>query len=117
MLSEKIKVETMRKSTVFILILCLISVAVLAGCTSENHRVLITVSNNRDLSQNIRLHIDGAQKFTATIEPDAGVEREFELSKGDHTFELYHQVNGTFTLYKTETMYVEADSSLFFELE
>jgi hypothetical protein len=107
----------MRKSAVFILILCLLSVAILAGCTSENQRVIITVSNNRDLSQNIKVHIDGDQKFTATLDPAQGVEREFEVSRGEHTFDLYHQISGTYELYKTETMFIEADSGVFFELE
>jgi hypothetical protein len=75
------------------------------------------VKNNRDSTQNIRVHIDGDQKYTATLDPAQGIDKEFELSKGDHTFDLYHQVNGNFVLYKTETMYVEADSGLFFELE
>lgn len=107
----------MRKSVVFTLVLCLLAVAIFSGCTTENHRVMITVKNNRDNVQNIKIHINGDQKFIAILDPAQGVEREFELSKGDHTFELFHQVNGTYDLYKTETMYVEADSSLFFELE
>ncbi|MEE9150249.1 MAG: hypothetical protein V3U20_00245 [Thermoplasmata archaeon] len=56
-------------------------------------------------------------KFSATLDPAESVEREFELSIGDHTFELYHEVSDTYELYKTETLYVESDSSLFFELE
>ena len=99
------------------MMLCLISVIVLTGCTAETHRVLITVSNNRDITQNIKVDIDGDQRFTDTLDPGEGAEHEFDLTKGDHTFELYEQVNGTYVLYKTETMYVEADSSLSFELE
>jgi hypothetical protein len=108
---------TTKRDIAIIIVLCIFTTTLLTGCTTENYRVIITVSNNRDTIQNIRVNIDGEQKFTAALEPDQGAEREFELSKGDHTFELYHQVNGTYQLYKTETMYVEADSSLFFELE
>lgn len=107
----------MKKSFVLIILLCLLFPLVLSGCTTENHRVIVTVKNNRDTFQEIKVHIDGDQKFTATLDPAQGAEREFELSKGDHSFELYHKVEGTFELYKTETMYVEADSALFFELE
>lgn len=89
----------------------------LTGCTSENHRVMVTIKNNRDNYQNIKVYIDGDQKFTATLDPAQGVEREFEVSKGEHSFDLYHQISGTYELYKTETMYIEADSGIFFELE
>jgi hypothetical protein len=107
----------MRKSAALILILCILCVAILTGCTSESHRVVVTVKNNRDTSQNIEFHIDGSKKFTAALDPAESVEREFELSLGDHTFELYHEVEGTYELYKTETMDVDSDSSLFFVLE
>lgn len=107
----------MRKGFAIIMSISILFVLILSGCTTENHRVLITVSNNMDISQNIKVDIDGEKRFTATLDPAQGVEKEFELSKGDHTFELYKQVNGTYHLYKTETMYIEADSSLFFELE
>ena len=90
---------------------------VLTGCTTENHRVVITVKNNRDAPQSIEVHIDGSKKFSASLEPAESVEREYELSPGDHTFELYHEVEGTYELYKTETLDVDSDSSVFFELE
>ena len=107
----------MRKSAALILVLCILFVALLTGCTSEKHRIIITVKNNRDTSQNIELHIDGNKKYSASLDPAESVEWEFELSPDDHTFELYHEVSGTYELYKTETFYVESDSSLFFELE
>ena len=107
----------MKKTVGFLLILCLLTITIFSGCTSENHRVIITVKNNRDTFQEIKVHIDGDQKFTATLDSAEGVEREFELSKGDHTFELYDKVNGTYRLYKSETMFVEADSAVIFELE
>lgn len=90
---------------------------VLTGCTTEDHRVIITVKNNKDTSQNIEFTIDGSKKFSATIDPAASVEREFEVSAGEHTFRLYHEVSGNFELYKSETLDVDSDSSLFFELE
>jgi len=96
---------------------CILTVSVLTGCTTEDHRVIITVKNNRDISQNIELHIDGSKKLAATIEPGASVEREFEVSPGEHTFELYQEVSGSYELYKTETLDVDSDSSIFFELE
>jgi hypothetical protein len=107
----------MRKSDALILVLSILFVTILTGCTSENHRIIITVKNNRDTSQSIELHIDGSNMFSAFLDPAESVEREFELSPDDHTFELYHEVSGTYELYKTETFYVESDSSLFFELE
>lgn len=107
----------MRKSAALILVLGILCVAILTGCTTESHRVIVTVKNNRDTSQNIEFHIDGNKKFSASLDPAESVEREFELSLGDHTFELYHEVSGTYELYKTETLYVESDNSLFFELE
>jgi outer membrane protein assembly factor BamA len=107
----------MRKSAALILVLCILCVAILTGCTTENHRVVVTIKNNRGTSQNIEFHIDGNKKFSASLDPAESVEREFELSLGDHTFELYHEVEGTYELYKTETMNIESDSSLFFELE
>lgn len=78
---------------------------------------MITVKNNRDITQNIELHIDGSKKFSATIDPAASVEKEFEVSPGEHTFELYQEVSGNFELYKTESLDVDSDSSIFFELE
>lgn len=107
----------MRKSAAFILVLFVLFVTILTGCTTENHRIIITVKNNRDTSQRIELHIDGTKKYSALLDPAESVEWEFELSKNDHTFDLYHEVEGTYELYKTETFYVESDSSLFFELE
>lgn len=107
----------MRKSAALILVLCILCVAILTGCTTENHRVVVTIKNNRGTSQNIEFHIDGNKKFSVSLDPAESVEREFELSLGDHTFELYHEVEGTYELYKTETMNIESDSSLFFELE
>ena len=107
----------MRKSAALILVLFILFVTILTGCTTENHRVLITIKNNRDTSQSIELHIDGSKKFSASLDPAESVEREFELSPDDHTFELYHEVSGTYELYKTETLHLESDSSLFFELE
>ena len=107
----------MRKSAALILVLCILCVAILTGCTTENHRIIITVKNNRATSQSIEFHIDGKKEFSALIDPAESVEEEFELSNGDHTFELYHEVSGTYELYKTETLYVESDNSLFFELE
>ncbi len=107
----------MRKSAAFILVLCILFVTILTGCTSENHRIIITVKNNRDTSQRIELHIDGSKRYSASLDPAESVEWELELSPDDHTFDLYHEVEGTYELYKTETLYVESDSSLFFELE
>lgn len=95
----------------------ILSISMLAGCTTENPRVMLTVKNLRDVSQNIRVHIDGTNEFSATVEPGASVEREFELSLGEHTFELYQEVSGNYELYKTETIELESDSSVFFELE
>jgi hypothetical protein len=99
------------------IVICILTVSILTGCTTENHRVIITVKNNKDTSQNIKFTIDGSDKFSSTIEPAASVEREFEVSAGEHTFRLYHEVSGNFELYKTETLDVDSDSSLFFELE
>ena len=107
----------MRKSAALILVLCILCVAILTGCTSENHRIIITVKNNRDTSQRIELYIDGSKRYSASLDPAESVEWEFELSPDDHTFELYHKISRTYELYKTETLYVESDSSLFFELE
>jgi hypothetical protein len=109
--------DTIRKSIVLVIFVCILTVSILAGCTTENHRVIITVKNNRDISQNIELHIDGSKKFSSSIDPGASVEREFEVSPGEHTFELYQDVSGTYELYKTETLDVDSDSSIFFELE
>ena len=78
---------------------------------------MVTVKNLRDGSQSIQVHVDGENEFTTTVEPGASVEREFELSLGEHTFELYQEVSGTYELYKTETIELESDSSVFFELE
>jgi hypothetical protein len=79
--------------------------------------VIITIKNNRDLPQNIQQHIDGSMKFSAALDPAESVQKEFELEKGEHTFELYHEISGAYELYKTKTLYVESDNSLFFELE
>ena len=95
----------------------MLSVIILTGCTTENHRVMVTVKNLRGLSQSFQLHIDGSNEFTATVEPGASVEREFELSLCEHTFELYEDVSGNYELYKTETIELESDSSVFFEIE
>lgn len=78
---------------------------------------MITVKNNRDTPQNIELRIDGSKKLSSSIEPGASVEKEFEVSPGEHTFELYQEVLGNYELYKTETLDVDSDSSIFFELE
>lgn len=97
--------------------MCILSISLLTGCTTEDHRVMVTVKNLRDLSQSIQIHVDGENEFSATLGPGASVEREFELSLGEHTFELYQEVSGTYELYKTETIDLESDSSVFFELE
>ncbi len=107
----------MRKSIPFVIFTCIITVSILTGCTTENHRVMITVKNNRDTPQNIELRIDGSKKLSSSIEPGASVEKEFEVSPGEHTFELYQEVLGNYELYKTETLDVDSDSSIFFELE
>jgi hypothetical protein len=78
---------------------------------------MVTVKNDRDTSQNIELYIDGSLELTYSLGPKESVEREYTLSEGDHTFELYEEVSGNFTLYKTETLYVETDNSVFLELE
>ncbi|UCE39127.1 MAG: hypothetical protein JSW00_07900 [Thermoplasmata archaeon] len=109
--------DTIRKSVAFIIFTCILSVSILTGCTTENHRVMITVKNNRDTTQNIELHIDGSKKFSASLDPAQSAEREFEVSPGKHTFELFHEVSGAYELYKTETLDVDSDSSVFFELE
>ncbi len=101
----------------FVLAVCILSISLLTGCTTEDHRVMVTVKNLRDGSQSIQVHVDGENEFTATVDPGASVEREFELSLGEHTFELYQEVSGTYELYKTETIELESDSSVFFELE
>jgi hypothetical protein len=107
----------MRKPVTIFIIISLLSMALLTGCTEENHRVIVTVKNLRDTPQEIRVDIDGDTKFTAILDPSEGAEREYELSIGDHTFELYDRINGTYNLYKTETLYVEADNAVIFELE
>jgi hypothetical protein len=107
----------MRKSVVFILVLGILSVAILAGCTSENHRVMVTIKNDTDTTKNIEFRIDDKLEISTSIEPKASVEREYELSQGNHVFELYHEVNGTFELSEMRNEPIEADSSLFFELD
>ncbi len=109
--------DTIKKSLAFVMVAFILSLSMLTGCTTENHRVMVTVKNLRDLSQSIQVHIDGSNEFTTTVEPGASVEREFELSLGEHTFELYQEVSGTYELYKTQTIDLESDSSVFFELE
>lgn len=99
------------------MIACMLSVLMLAGCATETHRVMLTVKNLRDETQNIQVHIDGENEFTSSVGPGASVEREFELSLGEHTFDLYHEVNGSYEFYKTQTIDLESDSSVFFELE
>jgi hypothetical protein len=100
-----------------VMIICMLSVIMLTGCTQEEHRVMVTVKNLRDVSQNIQVHVDGENEFTSSVGPGASVEREFELPLGEHTFELYQEFSGSYELYKTETIDLESDSSVFFELE
>jgi hypothetical protein len=109
--------DRINRSLAIILAAFIFSVTVLAGCTTENHRVMVTVKNLRDVSQDIQVHIDGENEFSASVGPGASVEKEFELSLGEHTFDLYQEVNGSFELYKTQTIDLESDSSVFFELE
>jgi len=100
-----------------VIITCIMAVIVLTGCTTETHRVMLTVKNLRDTSQNIEVYIDGEHEFTSSVGPGASVEREFELSLGKHTFDLYHVINGSYVFYKTQTIDLESDNSVFFELE
>jgi hypothetical protein len=109
--------DTMRKSTVFILVLCLLSVAILTGCTSEDHRVLVTIENDTNNDKNIQLHIDDNLELTASLGPKESVEEEFELSQGSHSFKVFHEVNGTYVLFQERNADIEADSSLFFQIE
>ena len=109
--------DTISKPIVPVIIACLLSVIILTGCATETHRVMLTVKNLRDKTQNIEVYIDGEHEFSASVGPGASVEREFELSLGEHTFDLYHEVNGSYEFYKTQTIDLESDSSVFFELE
>ena len=45
--------DTIRKPMALVLITCMLSVIVLTGCTTEDHRVMVTVKNLRDNAQNI----------------------------------------------------------------
>ncbi|UCG71020.1 MAG: hypothetical protein JSV09_08500 [Thermoplasmata archaeon] len=113
-----IGVGLIRKFVMSITVLCILFISLLAGCIQgDNHRVIVTISNNRDVSQRVQLYIDGSLQFTEQIEPWASIEEEYEFQPGDYTFELYQEVSGTFELYKTETINLESDSSIFFELE
>lgn len=106
------------KFVLSITVVCILFTCLLAGCIQgDNHRVIVTIANNRDISQRIQLHIDGSLKFTEEIGPWASIEREYEFQPGEYTFELYQEVSGTFELYKTETIDLESDSSILFELE
>jgi hypothetical protein len=107
----------MRKSAVFILVLCIISVVILTGCTSESHRVMVTIKNTTDTTKNIEFRVDDKLEISTSLDPKASVEREYELSQGNHVFELYHEVNGSFELYEMRNIPIESDSSVFFELE
>ncbi len=105
-----------KKSAAFTLILCLLSIALFTGCTTENHRVMVTIKNTTEVSETIEFYIDDELEISTSIEPKASVEKEYELSKGSHSFKLYHEVNGTFELSQSQNNNVEADSSYFFEL-
>ena len=106
----------MRKFTVFILGLSLLSIAILTGCTTENHRMMVTIKNTTDVIKTIEFYIDDTLKISTSIDPKASVEREYELSQGNHAFELYLEVNGTFELSELRNIPIESDSSEFFEL-
>jgi hypothetical protein len=89
----------------------------LSGCTTENHRVMVTIKNTTDFTETIEFRIDDELEISTSIEPKASIEREYELSQGNHVFELYHKVNGSFEFYKMQNIPIESDSSVFFELE
>jgi predicted Ser/Thr protein kinase len=78
--------------------------------------VWVTIKNTTEESETIEFYIDDDLEITATIEPKASIEKEYELSQGSHSFELYHEVNGTYVLSQSQSNDVEADSSYFFEL-
>ncbi len=107
----------MRKSAALVLVLCILCVVILTGCTSENHRVMVTIKNTTDTTKNIEFRVDDKLEISTSLDPKASVEREYELSQGNHIFELYHEVNGTFELCEMRNIPIESDSSVFFELE
>jgi hypothetical protein len=108
--------ETLRKSAVFILIVCLLPVTTLAGCTTQNHRMLVTIKNTTNEVKTIEFYVDDELEISTSIDPKASVEREYELSQGNHVFELYLEVNGAFELTEKRDIPIESDSSEFFEL-
>ncbi len=89
----------------------------LSGCTTESHRVMVTIKNTTDFTETIEFRIDDNLEISTSIDPKASVEREYELSQGDHVFELYREINGNLLLYKTENKLIESDDGVFFELE
>jgi hypothetical protein len=99
-------------------IFCILFTSLVTGCIQgDNHRVIVTIANNRDTSQRVQLYIDGSLEFTEDIGPWASIEREYEFQVGEYTFEVHQEVSGTFELYRSETINLESDSSLLFELE
>ena len=78
---------------------------------------MVTIKNTTNFTETIEFRIDDNLEITTSIEPKASVEREYELSQGDHVFELYRKVNGAFEFYKMENKPIESDDSVFFELE
>ena len=107
----------MRKTFAIILLAVMFLSLALSGCTTENHRVMVTIKNTTDFTETIEFRIDDELEISTSIEPKASVEREFELSQENHVFELYHKVNGTFEFYKMQNKAIESDDSVFFELE
>jgi hypothetical protein len=107
----------MRKKYAFIMLICIFFTLLLSGCTSENHRVMVTIKNTTEITKSIEFHVDDKLEISTSLEPKESVEREYELSQGNHVFELYHEVNGTFELYEMRNIPIESDSSVFFELE
>lgn len=107
----------MRKTFAIIMLAILFLSLTLSGCTTENHRVMVTIKNTTNFTKTIEFRIDDNLEISTSIDPKASVEEEFELSQGDHVFELYHEVNGVFELHKMQNNPIESDSSVFFELE
>lgn len=107
----------MRKTFAIIMLAILFLSLTLSGCTTENHRVMVTIKNTTNFTKTIEFRIDDNLEISTSIDPKASVEREYQLPQENHAFALYHEVNGTFELYEMRNIPIESDSSVFFELE
>ncbi len=107
----------MRKSIIALTISIVMVIGIFSGCTYPEWPVIVRINNNGNQHENIELNIDGSIRFSGGLNSSESYVRNFILKEGEHTFELYREVDGNYQLYRTATIQVNIERNLTFEIE